>query len=92
MVELVDTLRLERSAFGVQVQFLFLVPQIILIFDSDLLSSQSRSKITNFVIRGSSAVEQVAVNHWVAGSSPALGAIIYLTNTLLQFKHHAHAC
>jgi hypothetical protein len=30
------------------------------------------------LFRGSSAVEQVAVNHWVAGSSPALGARLLL--------------
>jgi hypothetical protein len=27
------------------------------------------------MIRGSSAVEQVAVNHWVVGSSPSLGGL-----------------
>ncbi len=67
MVELVDTLRLERSAYGVGVR----VP-LSAVFSLEIYN--------NFCIllhivlfQGSSVVEQAAVNRWVVGSSPTLG-------------------
>ena len=87
MVELVDTLRLERSAYGVGVRVPLSAIHYLRDNSSDVFSLEI---IKNFYIllyivlfQGSSAVEQSAVNRWVVGSNPTLGGLVSVESYLL---------